>query len=172
MPVNTGTQRSSRCAFPRGFRPIVLPHPGLWKYMDQDSDGLHFSPGVIFQREKEPRDSVVVDVQSLSRVWLLRPHESQHTRLPCPSLSPGVCSTSCPLSQWCHPTISSSVVPFSLAFSLSQHQGLLQWVVAKKCRMCPCGKKLPRPEKGRWQGRGRDLRPARERFNSTETAGL
>ena len=37
----------------------------------------------------------------------------QHTRLPCPSLSPGVCSTWRPLSRWCHPTISSSVVPFS-----------------------------------------------------------
>ena len=37
----------------------------------------------------------------------------QHTRLPCPSVSPGVCSNSCPLSWWCHPTISSSVVPFS-----------------------------------------------------------
>ena len=43
----------------------------------------------------------------------LRPHELQHTRFPCPSLSPGVCSNSCPLSQWCHPTISSSAVPFS-----------------------------------------------------------
>ena len=42
----------------------------------------------------------------------LRPRELQHTRLPCP-LSPGVCSNSCPLSQWCHPTISSSVAPFS-----------------------------------------------------------
>ena len=37
----------------------------------------------------------------------------QHTRLPCPSLSPRACSNSSPLSQWCHPTISSSVVPFS-----------------------------------------------------------
>ena len=43
----------------------------------------------------------------------LRPHELQHTRLPCPSLSHGVCSNSCPLSWWCHPTISSSVTPFS-----------------------------------------------------------
>ena len=42
----------------------------------------------------------------------LRPHGLQHDRLPCPSLSPGVCSNSCPLSQWCHPTISSSVFPF------------------------------------------------------------
>ena len=43
----------------------------------------------------------------------LQPHGQQYARLPCPSLSPGVCSNSCPLSQWGHPTISSSVVPFS-----------------------------------------------------------
>ena len=43
----------------------------------------------------------------------LRLHGLQHVRLPCCSLSPGVCSNSCTLSQWCHPAISSSVVPFS-----------------------------------------------------------
>ena len=43
----------------------------------------------------------------------LRPHESQHARPPCPSPSPGVYSHSCPLSWWCHPAISSSVIPFS-----------------------------------------------------------
>ena len=43
----------------------------------------------------------------------LWPHESQHTRPPCPSSTPGVHPNSCPLSWWCHPTISSSVVPFS-----------------------------------------------------------
>ena len=43
----------------------------------------------------------------------LRPNELQHTRPPCPSLYYGACSNSCPLSLWCHPTISSSVVPFS-----------------------------------------------------------
>ena len=43
----------------------------------------------------------------------LWPQGLQHTRLPCPSLSPRVCSDSCPLSRWCHPAISSSVVPFS-----------------------------------------------------------
>ena len=42
----------------------------------------------------------------------LQPHGLQHTRLPCPPLSPWVCSNSCPLSQWCHPIISSSVSPF------------------------------------------------------------
>ena len=43
----------------------------------------------------------------------LQPHELQHTRLPYPSPSPRGCSNSCPLSRWCHPTISSSVVPLS-----------------------------------------------------------
>ena len=43
----------------------------------------------------------------------LRPHGLQHARLPCPSPSPRVYSNSCSLSQWCHPTISPSVVPFS-----------------------------------------------------------
>ena len=43
----------------------------------------------------------------------LRPHESQHARPPCPSPTPGVHSDSHPSSQWCHPAISSSVIPFS-----------------------------------------------------------
>ena len=47
----------------------------------------------------------------LSNSW--RPHEMQHTRLPCPSPTPWACSKSFPLSQWCHPTVSSSVIPFS-----------------------------------------------------------
>ena len=46
--------------------------------------------------------------------WLSLPCDGlQHARLPCPSLSPRVCSNSCPWSRWCHPTISSSVAPFS-----------------------------------------------------------
>ena len=43
----------------------------------------------------------------------LRPHGLQHPRLPCPSPTPGACSDSYPLSWWCHPTISSSIIPFS-----------------------------------------------------------
>ena len=43
----------------------------------------------------------------------LQPHGLPHTRFPCPSPTPGACSNSCLLSQWCHPTISSSVIPFS-----------------------------------------------------------
>ena len=46
----------------------------------------------------------------------LRPHGLQHARLPCPSPTPRACSNSCPSSRWCHPTISSSAIPFSPAF--------------------------------------------------------
>ena len=56
------------------------------------------------------------------------PHGSQYARLLGPSLSPRACSNSCPLGWWCHPTISSSVAPSSVALSLSQHQGHFQWV--------------------------------------------
>ena len=54
-------------------------------------------------------------VQFISSVMFdsLRPHRLQHTRPLCPSPTPGVYSNSCPLSRWCHPTISSSVIPFS-----------------------------------------------------------
>ena len=48
----------------------------------------------------------------------LQPHESQHARPPCPSPTPRVYINSCLLSQWCHPTISSSVIPFSCPQSL------------------------------------------------------
>ena len=46
----------------------------------------------------------------------LQPHGLQHARLRCLSLTPGACSNSCPSSRWCHPTISSSIGPFSSCF--------------------------------------------------------
>ena len=52
-------------------------------------------------------------VQLLSHVWLWDPMGLQHTRPPCPSPSPRVYSDSCPLSRWCHPSISFSVILFS-----------------------------------------------------------
>ena len=55
----------------------------------------------------------IVIVQSFICVHCLWPHGLQHARLSCPSPTPGVYSNSCPLSRWCHPIISSSVVPFS-----------------------------------------------------------
>ena len=53
----------------------------------------------------------------------LRPHGLQYTRLACPSPSPGAFSNSCPLSQWCHPTSSSSVIPFSFCLQSFQAPG-------------------------------------------------
>ena len=53
---------------------------------------------------------LLLSFKSCLTLW---PHGLQHTRIPCPSPSPGVCSNSCPLSQWCHPTISSSLTPLS-----------------------------------------------------------
>ena len=82
---------------------IYLCHP--WFLSSVSYSFLHtdfFAPSVQFSA-----------IQSLSRVWLFAPHGLQHARLPCPSLILGACSNSCPLSRWCHPTISSSVVLFS-----------------------------------------------------------
>ena len=56
-------------------------------------------------------DSVQFSHSVMFSSW--RPHGLQHARLPCPSATPRAYSNSCPLSCWCHPTISSSVVPFS-----------------------------------------------------------
>ena len=53
----------------------------------------------------------------------LQPHELQHTRLPCPSPTPRACSNSCPSSWWCHPTISSSVIPYSSCLQSSPASG-------------------------------------------------
>ena len=56
----------------------------------------------------------------------LRPHGLQHARPPCPSPTPRDYSNSCPLSQWCHPTISSSVIPFSSRFQSFPASGSFQ----------------------------------------------
>ena len=61
--------------------------------------------------------------QSCLTLW---PHGLQHARPPCPS-SPGVCSNSCQLSQWCHPTILSSVIPFSTCLLSSIMESSFPW---------------------------------------------
>ena len=81
----------------------------MWQWtratiLSQDSRGVLLSMSVQFSSVQFSR-SVVSDS--------LRPHESQHVRPPCPSPTPRVHSDSRPSSQWCHPTISSSVFPFS-----------------------------------------------------------
>ena len=92
--------------------------PTLWYPMDCTPPGYSVngdSPGkntrmvchVLLQRLSVQFSSVAQSCPTL------RPHESQHARLPCPSPTPRVHSDSRPSSQWCHPAISSSVVPFS-----------------------------------------------------------
>ena len=78
---------------------LVLCH--RWK---RESREIQFMPSESFP--------ISCSVMSNS----LQPHEQQHTRLPYPSLTPGACSNSCPSSQWCHPIVSSSAVPFSSCF--------------------------------------------------------
>ena len=70
---------------------------------------------VIIHRILHTQTSNWVSVQFSHSVMSdsLQPHESQHARPPCPSPTPGVHSDSHPSSQWCHPAISSSVIPFS-----------------------------------------------------------
>ena len=69
--------------------------------------GMPFSQGALSQYPPSVQFSSVAQLSDS-----LRPHESQHARPPCPSPTPGVHSDSRPSSQWCHPAISSSVVPF------------------------------------------------------------
>ena len=71
------------------------------------------------------KNKTISSIQLLSRLSSLQSHGLQHTRLPCPSSSPGACSDSWPLSRWCHPTTSSSVVPFSSCPQFSPASGSL-----------------------------------------------
>ena len=79
----------------------------------------------------------IYSVQSLSRVRSLRPHELQHAMSPCPSPTPGVHSDSCPLSQWCHPAMSSSVIPFSSCLQSLPTSGSfpMSWLFASMAKV-------------------------------------
>ena len=107
-------------------RVMMKPHPS-WDHLQRWT----LSPSSPFNVEAwmcEPQATyphpLPFVIQLLSRVRLFVTHGLQHISLPSPPLSPGVCSNACPLSQWCHPNISSPVTPFSLF----QYQGLFQWV--------------------------------------------
>ena len=86
-----------------------------------------------------------VVVQLLSLVWLYDPMDCSTPRLPCPSPSPRVCSNSCPLSQWCHAAISSSIHPF-LLLSISPSIRVfsnelalcIRWPKYGSFSICPC----------------------------------
>ena len=84
--------------------PVTSWFVSLGSLCQHSQNKAHCTPLIQFS-SVQFRRSVMSD-----SLW---PHESQHARPPCPSPTPGVHSDSHPLSQWCHPAISSSVVPFS-----------------------------------------------------------
>ena len=88
-------------------------------HVHQVSDAIQPSHSLSFS-------SVQFSHSVVSDSW--RPHELQHARPPCPSPTPRVYSNSCPSSRWCHPAISSSVVPFSSCPQSLPASGSLQWV--------------------------------------------
>ena len=96
-----------------------------WKVISQFYYWLKIKIGSIFHSSLKIYGLCISSVQFSRSVVSdsLRPHELQHARPPCPSPTPGVHSDSRPMSQWCHPAISSSVVPFS-----SCPQSLPAWV--------------------------------------------
>ena len=87
---------------------------------------LCFQPGERRTFEARCHESSFSSIQLLSSVGFLRPHGLQHTRLPCSSSTPGAHSNSCHLNQWCHPTISSSVIPFSCCLQSLPASGSFQ----------------------------------------------
>ena len=82
--------------------------PGYW-----DQPGSLWSLAYRMEREVLPTPPISVQFSCLVVSDSLRPHGLQHARPPCPSPTPGACSNSRPLRLWCHPSISSSAIPFS-----------------------------------------------------------
>ena len=87
------------------------------RWLDGITDSMNMSLSKRWEIMKDRevwRAALSVQFSSVAQSCpTLRPHGLQHARLPSLSVSPRVCSNSCPLSRWCHPAISSSVVPFS-----------------------------------------------------------
>ena len=110
------TQGAGGSASAHGFRAALRNETDSWCFSHEDPEGL-FS--VCFSLSPPAMKVSFCDVLSCCCSFAkvvsdsLQPHGLQHTRLPCRLPSPGVCSNLCPLSQWCHPTILSSVIPFS-----------------------------------------------------------
>ena len=75
------------------------------------------------EKKKKMMNHLIFVVQSLSRVWLFATLWTADATLFCPSLSPGICSNSCPLSQWCSLSISSWATPFSFYLQSFQASG-------------------------------------------------
>ena len=114
-PVGNG------CVSPDFTHPLSTVLVGCWCQTPRIGN-LPGPGGVMCPRLIHSETNDLIEITSRETLLLfshsvvpnsLRPHGLQHAMIPCPSPSPRVCSHSCPLSQWCHPTISSSVTPFS-----------------------------------------------------------
>ena len=96
-----------------------LPTSWLWISSLQNFEKINFHYlshpicSILLQHPEQTHTPTSVQFSSSVVSNSLWPHGLQHTRSPCPSSTPGVYPDSCPLSRWCHPTISSFVVPFS-----------------------------------------------------------
>ena len=129
FPILYGFKFFIRCMLSNGLSWLVYLSVYLFHPLISDDDGISsmdmsFSklqeilrdrkPDVLHPRSQIFRHSLETELQFSCSVmsYSLWPHGLQHTRLPCPSPSPGTCSNTSPSSQWWHPTISSSVVPF------------------------------------------------------------
>ena len=103
----------------------TLAHIFLWLYPNTSCIQcllLQHPLPCSYISERRPQ-SVSSVTQLCPTLW---PHGLQHNRPPCPSPTPRVYSNSCPLSRWCHPTISSSVIPFSSCLQSFPASGSLQ----------------------------------------------
>ena len=95
---------------------LHIKWPKYWSFSFSISPSIEYSGLISFRIDRFALLAVQFSsVQFIHSVVSdsLQPHELQHSRPPCPSPTPGVYPNSCPLSQWCHPIISSSVFPFS-----------------------------------------------------------
>ena len=120
-PVNQASQYACCCIISycaeSGFG-HALRYQKMWpkQKLNKHLHSRALPYNVLISSFVEAQSSLLKDSVQYSRSLVsnsLWPHELQHTRPPCPSPTPRVYSNSCPLSQWYHPTISSSVVPFS-----------------------------------------------------------
>ena len=114
------------------WRVYITGHVGSWfsPTRDQTHTLLQWKHGVLTTGPLEVHLLLLFSCSVVSDS--LQPHGLQHARLPCPLPSPRPCSNSCPLSQWYHPTISSSVILFSSCLQSFPASGsfLMSWLFA------------------------------------------
>ena len=134
-PWTVARQSPLSMGFPRQECWSWLPFPTPRDFCNQVTEpsslaspalvGRFFTTSITWEVQKWFQfNSVQFSCSAVSNsLW---PHGLQHTRPPCPSPTPRVYPNSCPLSQWCHPTISSSVIPFSSCLQSLQVSGSFQ----------------------------------------------